>query len=365
MSYSIGIVGLANAGKSTIFSALTSIKVACEAYPFCTIDPNRGLVPVPDERLYRLEELIKPEKVVPAVIEFVDIAGLVRGAHKGEGLGNQFLAEIRTVDAIAEVIRCFENPEVSHPEGSIDPVRDAETVLFELIQKDIETIEKRMEKAQKMLRVGDKQAKIEFELCQKMKTGLEQLITLNQLEYSQDEEPILREMKPLTLKKRFFIANLDESAISGENEHLRRLRDYAGKAGLKVVPFFGKVEAEIHELDKSEQEIFLKEMGLDHSGLLDVISTGKEVLDLVTFYTAVGGKELRNWLVPRGTSAPSAAGKIHTDFEKGFIKAEVVSFEDFIRFGGEASARKQGVIRVEGKEYVVQDGDIIHFRFNV
>jgi len=363
MPYSVGIVGLTNAGKSTIFSALTSIKVPCEAYPFCTIDPNRGMVAVPDLRLEKLAELIQPEKTVPAVIEFVDIAGLVRGAHKGEGLGNQFLAEIRAVDAIAEVIRCFENQEVSHPDGSIDPVRDAETILFELIQKDLETVEKRLEKAQKMAKVGDQQAKIELELCQKLKNTLEQINTLDQLRFSEEEEPILNEIKPLTLKKRFYVANLGEEAISAENKYLARLEEYAKKKGIRVVPFYGKVEAEVHELDKSEQGIFLKEMGIEHSGLLEVIKAGKEILDLVTFYTTVGGKELRNWLIPRGTTAPRAAGKVHTDFEQGFIKAEVVPFDDFLRVGGEAPARKQGLVMVEGKEYLVQDGDIIHFRF--
>ncbi len=365
MPYSVGIVGLTNAGKSTVFSALTSIQVPCEAYPFCTIDPNRGMVAVPDERLEKLTELIKPEKTVPAVIEFVDIAGLVRGAHKGEGLGNQFLAEIRAVDAIAEVIRCFENPEVSHPDGSLDPVRDAETITFELIQKDLETAEKRLEKAQKMARVGDKTLKLEMELCQRMKNGLEQLNPLDRLQFHPDEEPLLNEIKPLTLKKKFFIANLGEEALSSENQSLVRLRDYAEKLAVKVAPFFGKVELEVHELDKSEQEIFLKGMGIERSGLSEVIRAGKEVLDLITFYTVVGGKELRNWLVPRGTSAPKAAGKIHTDFEQGFIKAEVTRFEDFIKVGGEAGARKEGLARVEGKEYLVQDGDIIHFRFKV
>ncbi len=363
MPYSIGIVGLTNAGKSTIFSALTSIKVPCEAYPFCTIDPNRGLVAAPDPRLQKLAELIKPEKVLPAAIEFVDIAGLVKGAHKGEGLGNQFLAEIRAVDAIAEVIRCFENAEVSHPEGSLDPARDAETVLFELMQKDLETAEKRLDKAQKMLRVGEKSAQLEADLCAKMKTALEQLQTLDRLSYHEDELPILREMKPLTMKKRFFIANLGEEALSGQNLWLQKLEAYAAGKGIKVAPFYGKVEAEVHELDKSEQELFLKEMGIERSGLLEVIRAGREILDLVTFYTAVGGKELRNWLVPRSATAPVAAGKIHTDFESGFIKAEVITFEDFVRLGGEAAARKQGAVRVEGKDYLVQDGDIIHFRF--
>ena len=345
MPYSIGIVGLTNAGKSTVFSALTSIQVPCEAYPFCTIDPNRGLVAVPDPRLDKLADLIKPEKVLPAAIEFVDIAGLVKGAHKGEGLGNQFLAEIRAVDALAEVIRCFENPEVTHPDGVIGPARDAETIFFELMMKDLETVEKKHEKAEHMLRVGDKQAKIEAELCARMKQALEQMQTLEQLSYHEDELPILREMKPLTMKKKFFIANLGEEAMAGKNAWRAELEGYAAKNGIQVVPFYGKIEAEVHELDPSEQEVFLKEMGIKHSGLLEVIRAGREVLNLVTFYTAVGGKELRNWLVPQATAAPAAAGKIHTDFEHGFIKAEVVKFEDFVRLGGETAARKEGAPR--------------------
>jgi len=366
MSYSVGIVGLTNAGKSTVFSALTSIKVACEAYPFCTIDPNRGQVIVPDPRLEELAKLVKPEKVVPAVIEFVDIAGLVKGAHKGEGLGNQFLSEIRAVDAIAEIIRCFENPKVSHPEGSIDPVRDAETVKFELIKKDLETVERRMEKAEHQLKVGDKQARVDLELCKKMKKALEDLETLHKLSFTQEEELIIKEMKPLTLKPVFYIANLGEEAIAkNTHQYFEQLKAYGEKQGIKVVAFFGKVEAEVHELEKEERELFLKEMGIEQSGLGEVIKTGKEILDLITFYTAVGGKELRNWLIPRGTTAVKSAGKIHSDFEAGFIKAEVIKVEDFIRVGGEQEARKLGLVLVQGKDYLVQDGDVIHFRFKV
>lgn len=364
MSCSLGIVGLANAGKSTVFSALTALQVPCEAYPFCTIDPNRGQVPVPDPRLAQLEIIVRPEKVVPAVIEFVDIAGLVKGASKGEGLGNQFLSEIRAVDAIAEVVRCFENQDVSHPDGSINPVRDAETVLFELMQKDLENINARLEKARHRAEVGEKEARLEVSLCSKMKSALEQLTPLLKLEYTEEEQVILREMRPLTLKQKFYIANLGEEAIASTSyPYYVQLREYAASHHLKVVPFFGKLEAEVHELDKAEQELFLKEMGIVQSGLEQVIQTGKEVLDLITFYTVVGGRELRNWLVPRGTSAPRAAGRVHTDFEKGFIKAEVIGFDEFVKFGCEAEARKHGAVRLEGREYQVQDGDIIHFKF--
>jgi len=364
MPYSVGIVGLTNAGKSTIFNALTALQVPCEPYPFCTIDPHRGQVPVPDPRLDQLAELVNPERVIPDVIEFVDIAGLVRGAHKGEGLGNQFLAEIRPVDAIALVIRCFENPEVAHPEGSINPLRDLETVFFELVQKDLETTLRRKEKAEKRLRVGDKKAQQETELCEKMIQALEELKPLSELEFNEEEKKILNEMKPLTLKPFFIIANLGEEQIEeAETPYLKELRQYVKDNGFLLVEFYGKIEAEVHELEKEEQELFLKEMGLKESGLNAVINMGKQVLDLITFFTAVGGKELRSWLIPRGTSALKSAGRIHSDFEQGFIKAEVISFDDFIRAGGEQGARKLGLVRVEGKDYLVQDGDVIHFRF--
>jgi len=364
MPYSVGIVGLTNAGKSTIFNALTALQVPCEPYPFCTIDPHRGQVPVSDPRLDKLAEVVKPERVIPDLIEFVDIAGLVKGAHKGEGLGNQFLAEIRPVDAIALVLRCFENPEVAHPEASINPVRDLETVFFELVQKDLETSQRRKEKAEKRLRVGDKDAQKEVELCERMIKALEDLKPLAELEFNEDEREILNEMKPLTLKPLFIIANLGEERLEGGGKpYLEELKQYAQSRGLALVEFYGKIEAEVHELEKEEQELFLKEMGLERSGLEEVIRTARRVLDLITFFTAVGGKELRSWLVPRGTSAVKSAGRIHSDFEQGFIKAEVISFDDFIRVGGEQEARKLGLVRVEGKDYRVQDGDIIHFRF--
>lgn len=366
MSYSVGIVGLANAGKSTVFSALTALQVPCEAYPFCTIAPNLGTVAVPDPRLEKLGQMIKPEKMLPAVIEFVDIAGLVKGASKGEGLGNQFLSEIRAVDAIAEVIRCFENPDVAHPDGSLDPVRDVETVLFELIQKDLENIKDRLDKAKHRAEVGDKDARADVNLCQKMIAALEQLHPLVGLEYNPEEEAILSEIKPLTLKKKYFVANLGEEAVAKSNHpYFSKLSEYGKSHGVKVVPFFAKLEAEVHQLEKSEQEMFLKEMGVVKPGVLEVIDAGKEILGLVAFYTVVGGKELRSWLVPAGTTAPKAAGKVHTDFEQGFIKAEVITFDDFVKMGGEHEARKHGLARVEGKEYLIQDGDIVHFRFKV
>ncbi len=363
MGFRLGIVGLANAGKSTIFNALTAIGVPAEAYPFCTVEPNIGKVPVPDERLDKLAELLKPERLVPAVLDFVDIAGLVRGAHKGEGLGNQFLSLIRNVDAIAEVIRCFENENISHPEGSLDPVRDAEIIIMELIQKDLETIDRRLEKVRHMLRVGDKKVQIELGLLERLKSQLEDLKPIRGMSFTEEETPIIKEMAPLTLKQIFYVANLGEESVDAKTHpFLEKLRAHAKEEGLNVVPFWGKLEAEIHELDKGEQDVFLKEMGLKVSGLSEIIRTGYQILNLVTFYTAVG-PELRAWVLPRGTTALHAAGKIHTDFEKGFIKAEVATFDDFVAAGGESEARKNGTLRIEGKEYLIQNSDVVHFRF--
>jgi GTP-binding protein YchF len=363
MGFRLGIVGLANAGKSTIFNALTAIGVPAESYPFCTVDPNIGKVPVPDGRLDRLVEIIKPERVVPAVLDFVDIAGLIRGAHKGEGLGNQFLSHIRNVDAVALVIRCFEDPNISHPEGSLDPVRDAEVLFMELAQKDLETVERRLDKSRHMLRVGDKKTRIEVDMLERIKDQLDALKPLRGMTFSDDEGPYIRELEPLTLKQAFYVANLGEESVeAGTHEFLEKLKAHADEEGLKVVPFWGKLEAEIHELDEDEQDVFIKEMGLKVSGLSGIIRTGYEILDLVTFYTAVG-PELRAWVLPRGTTALKAAGKIHSDFEKGFIKAEVAGFEEFVEAGSEQEARTRGSLRVEGKDYQVKDGDVVHFRF--
>ncbi len=309
--------------------------------------------------------MLEPGRVVSTVLDFVDIAGLVRGAHQGEGLGNQFLSHIRSTDAIAHVVRCFEDPNVSHPEDSVDPVRDAETVAFELIQKDIETVTRRMEKASKMLRVGDKEAKLTIELCEIMKPHLEELKPLRQLEFKEEHQPIINEMAPLTIKSMFYVANLGEDALdSDSDELLGALQKHAGDEGIGVVPFYAKLEAEICELDKEEQQEFIREMGLEQSGLSGIIHAGYEVLDLITFYTKVG-PELRAWTIPTGTSAQKAAGRIHTDFEKGFIKAEVCGFDDFVNAGSEAAARSGALLRQEGKEYLVKDGDVIHFKFNV
>ena len=365
MSLQCGIVGLPNVGKSTVFNALTLAGVPAENYPFCTVEPNVGTLAVPDPRLDKLIALLKPERVVSSVLEFVDIAGLVRNAHQGEGLGNQFLGQIRTVDAIAEVVRCFEDAKVPHPEGAVDPVRDAETVAFELIQKDLETVERRLEKSRHMLRVGDKAISREVETLELMKAHLLELKPLRLRQFAAEDQPLFKEMAPLTGKPLFYIANLGEESVAAQDHaFLEKLKPHAQAEGMLVVAFWGKLEAEIRELAAEEQEAFRQEMGLKESGIPGIVRTGYQALDLITFYTKVG-PELRAWTIPRATPAPRAAGKIHSDMEKGFIKAEVISFKELTRIGSESEARHHGLLRQEGKDYLIQDGDVVHFRFNV
>jgi len=365
MSLQCGIVGLPNVGKSTVFNALTLAGVPAENYPFCTVEPNVGTLAVPDPRLDKLIALLKPERVVSSVLEFVDIAGLVRNAHQGEGLGNQFLGQIRTVDAIAHVVRCFEDAKVPHPEGAVDPVRDAETVAFELIQKDLETVERRLEKSRHMLRVGDKAISREVETLELMKAHLLELKPLRLRQFAAEDQPLFKEMAPLTGKPLFYIANLGEESVAAQDHaFLEKLKPHAQAEGMLVVAFWGKLEAEIRELAAEEQEAFRQEMGLKESGIPGIVRTGYQALDLITFYTKVG-PELRAWTIPRATPAPRAAGKIHSDMEKGFIKAEVISFKELTRIGSESEARHHGLLRQEGKDYLIQDGDVVHFRFNV
>ena len=365
MGFQCGIVGLPNVGKSTVFNALTAAGVPAETYPFCTVEPNVGTLAVPDPRLDKLTAMLKPERVVPSVLEFVDIAGLVRGAHQGEGLGNQFLGHIRTVDAIAHVVRCFEDSKVPHPEGTVDPGRDAETIALELIQKDLETVSKRLEKSRHMLRVGDKAIQREVETLEKMKAHLSELKPLRHLAFAAEDQPLLKEMAPLTGKPLFYIANLGEESVAAQDHvFLEKLKQHATAEGFLAVPFWGKLEAEIRELPADEQDAFRQEMGLKESGIPGIVHTGYQALGLITFYTKVG-PELRAWTIPKGTPAPQAAGKIHSDMEKGFIKAEVISFKELTRIGSESEARHHGLLRQEGKDYIVQDGDVVHFRFNV
>jgi len=367
----IGIVGLPNAGKSTIFNALIQhIKAEVASYPFCTIEPNIGKAGIPDERLFKIAEFEKSEKVIPATIEFVDIAGLVRGAGHGEGMGNQFLSYIRGVSAIAHVIRCFENPEIPHVEGSIDPVRDAEIVNIELIIADIQTVEKRLLKIEKLAKSGNLQAKKELSILKKAKKILEEEIKPIRLYIKEfDEEEIRyleKELFLLTIKPVMYIANISEESLpEGENsKFVKTLKEFAEKEGSPVVTICGKFEQELAELDPEEKEEFLKEMELEEPGLNKLVKEGKKLLNLVSFFTTKSN-EARAWLVKKGTKAPKAAGKIHSDMEKGFICAEVINYEDYIKIGSFQKARELGAVRTEGKDYEIKDGDIVLFKFNV
>ncbi|NPA58169.1 MAG: redox-regulated ATPase YchF [Aquificae bacterium] len=370
MKLNIGIVGLPNVGKSTIFNALTeTAKAGVANYPFCTIDPNIGIVEVPDERLYKLAQMEKSQKVIPATIEFVDIAGLVKGASKGEGLGNQFLANIRNVSAIAHVVRCFDDSDVVHVEGSVNPVRDAEIIETELVLADLQTVEKRLEKVSKPAKSGDKKAQFEVRVLEKAKKILEDLQPLRSHRDSFEKEELeylKKTVFPLTLKPVMYVANIDEEDLpEGENNpHVKAIKEKAEKENAPVVVLCGKVEQELIEIPKEERKELLEAYGLKEPGLNKMIKTGYSLLDLITYFTA-GEKEARAWTIKKGTKAPQAAGEIHSDFERGFIAAEVINYEDLIKAGSLQKAKEQGLLRIEGKDYVVQDGDVIHFRFNV
>jgi len=354
MSFSIGIVGLPNVGKSTLFQALTKMAVDAQNYPFCTIEPNVGVVAVPDERIEKLSTASQSEKKIPTTIEFVDIAGLVKGAHKGEGLGNQFLANIREVDAIAQVVRSFENDDIIHVHGKIDPKDDIEVINTELILADLETVTKRAEKIQKVARGGDKEAQKLLAIYERFLAGLEAGQLANQVEITDDEKLLIRDLNLLTLKPFLYIANVNEDQLDTPVV-------IEGVAPESIVQICVKIEQEISELPDDEAAEFLADMGMQQSGLDRVITASYTLLDLVTYFTS-GKMETRAWTITRNTKAPQAAAKIHTDFEKGFIRAEVISSEDFITHGSENAAKEAGALRVEGKDYIVQDGDVIHFR---
>ena len=361
----IGIVGLPNVGKSTMFNAITNAGAECANYPFCTIEPNVGVVPVPDERLDALTKMYNPQKTTHAVIEFVDIAGLVKGASKGEGLGNKFLSHIREVDSIVEVVRCFENPNVVHVDGNINPTRDIETINLELIFADLETIEKRLERARVKLK-ADKKAKLEIDVLEKIKTNLEEGISARSIELTEEEKEYIKDVYLLTAKPILYIANVSEEQLNktDSDEYVQQVKEYASRERAKVIPLCVKIEEELSSLDGEDKKEMLEALGLKESGLDKVVKASYDLLGLMSFLTA-GEPEVRAWTIKKGTKAPEAAGKIHSDIQRGFIKAEVVSFDDLMREGSMNAVREKGLLRMEGKEYIMQDGDIVLFRFNV
>ena len=358
----VGIVGLPNVGKSTLFNAITKAGAEAANYPFCTIEPNVGVVDVPDKRLTVLGEMVKAKKIVPAAMRFVDIAGLVKGASKGEGLGNKFLAHIREVDAVAQVVRCFEDGNITHVEGSIDPLRDIEIINTELCLADMETVEKRQERLVKLLKTGDKKVPVEKAVLDKVLAGLGEAVPARRLGLTEDELEFLQELHLLTMKPVLYVANVSEEEVAdaSANPHVQAVAKYADE----VITVSAKMESEIAELPEEEAQEFLAMAGLEEAGLDRLIKAGFKLLGLMTYLTA-GEIEVRAWTIVRGTKAPQAAGKIHTDFERGFIRAEIVSYDDLVACGSKAAARDKGLVRLEGKEYVMQDGDVVEFRFNV
>jgi len=364
MALQAGIVGLPNVGKSTLFNCLSNAQAQSANFPFCTIEPNVGTITVPDERLWKLEELVVPEKVVPTTIEIVDIAGLVKGASKGEGLGNQFLGNIRNTNAIIHVVRCFDDPNVVHVDGSVDPVRDREVIDTELQLKDLETLETRSQKLQKVAKSGDKSATKQLDLVGRIISHLESGSSVRTMDLDDEEAEMVLNFQLITSKPVMYVCNVDESSVVSGNEHTKRFAESVAAENAEILLISAAIEADIATMDRDDQVMFLEEMGLEVSGVGRLIKSAYHLLDYITYFTA-GVKEVRAWTITRGMKAPQAAGVIHTDFEKGFIRAEVMAYNDFVELGSESACREAGKLRVEGKEYTVQDGDIMHFRFNV
>lgn len=366
MALTAGIVGLPNVGKSTLFNAITKAGAESANYPFCTIDPNVGMVEVPDERLEKLTELYHPKKTVPTTFEFTDIAGIVKGASKGEGLGNKFLSHIRQVDAICHVVRCFEDENITHVSGKVDPIDDIETINLELILADLETVDKRIGRVEKIAKQKDKEAVAEYEVLSKLKAAFEAEKPARAVELTEDQQKIVKGFQLLTSKPVLYVANVGEDDIQdpSANPYVGKVREYAKQEGAEVIVICARIEEEIAELDDDEKKMFLTELGIRESGLDQLIKAAYSLLGLATYFTA-GEPEVRAWTFKKGMKAPQCAGIIHSDFEKGFIRAETVSYEDLIEYGSVAAAREAGKVRLEGKDYVVQDGDIMHFRFNV
>jgi GTP-binding protein YchF len=360
-----GIVGLPNVGKSTLFNCLSNAKAQSANFPFCTIEPNIGVVNVPDKRIEKLEELVNPERVMPATVEIVDIAGLVKGASKGEGLGNQFLANIRETDAILHVIRCFDNDNIIHVDESVNPVRDKETIDIELQLKDLETVEKRLERVKRTAKTGNKDAQAELVVLLKIEETLLKGISVRALSFNEKEQELVQSLQFITAKPVLYVCNVDEGAAVSGNDYVEKIKAAVKDENAEVIVLAVGTEADITELDDyEERQMFLADIGLEEAGVARLVRSAYKLLNLQTYFTA-GVKEVRAWTIPIGSTAPQAAGVIHTDFEKGFIRAETIAYEDFVSFGSEAKVKEAGKMRVEGKDYIVKDGDVMHFRFNV